>query len=73
MKYVVMQIKEIMVKVSNLKGKKIHIIIYFKTHVAIYIFVLKPFDCHRDCYKYNNERLIGTIYLFFLEMELYIS
>ena len=46
MKYVGTQIKEIMVKVSNLKGKNIRIIIYFKTHVAIYIFALEPFDCH---------------------------
>jgi len=44
-----MQIKELIVKVSNWKGKNVHVLIYFSIHVAtcIYIFVLKPFDCHQ--------------------------
>jgi len=39
MKYVEMKIKEMMVKVSNLKGKKVCILIYFEIHVSIYIYI----------------------------------
>ena len=42
-----MQVKEIMAKVSNLKLKKVCILIriYFAIHVVVYIFALKTFDC----------------------------
>ena len=64
MKYMLMQIKERMVKVSNLKGKKVASS-FILQYMLPYVYV-----CIEDNwlslhnYKFNNEWLIGMIYFY---------